>query len=1092
MLERSNNKDRRSRKGSTTLVLGCALVAAIAAAIFSIGAPASAVTVNVTAPQNDTWFGSDTAAIAGTATDPSPDGLVISGGAALQAGTTWNTTVNGSNVKQTFPNTETYSYFQDFSGLSGQVQIDDHWMWPLGGTLWSVAQDSASSNPPWLRHAGNHGDKIYWDVILPGPIISANLSFYYYCESNAALSAGVSVDGKNAGEDLILNQVGALGETALYYDVATRFAGSSAIHVRFWSTPINYLDDWWTACAIDSFGFVANFPRAATANDSFFDSFNDSTGGGAWSVWGLLDASWSDANVTGVSASPPALVHTGVANTSAWGSWGTATSIRNVTVAFHYQCEANASLSAFVGPYSSPTQILAGARGASQTAFSYDASSVSLGFRGFALGFAADAIGSANSRCGIDDVALRFTVVGNLNITYPGWYRSPAVDLGFAMNLTNVSWSGISLPATILNVSFRASLDNISFTAWQLVDGWGSLPIARLGRFVQFLANFTSVGGLFSASLSAFRLEYSAIVRLEWSSNGITWNRASGISNWSFVAPLVGGANVITVRATDTVGGTGSSMVTLRRDTFPPGAPGGPSGFPYSNSSSASWVWTAALDVGLGVDHYIVDLGTSPNGTDLGGGYIAWTPAYTALSLPEGATVYARVHAVDVVGLPGPIAFSSSPTLIDTLAPGPVQVPGGITKFTANTTLSWTWSPPIESGSGIDHYDVQLGSIGGSSDVFAGTVPVGQFSYSPTSDGVTYFLTVSAVDRAGNSGPARTTGGLRVDLSGPTNVEIVDEPATPTRNATAAWSWNPGVDNGSGLDHYVARLGSTPGASNVASQNTTSPSASFAVPGSGVFYFSVQAFDRVGNSGVLASAPPLAVDMEPPGPPVLELVSPFVNAQQVTIRWSSPPDGPLGISTGLSGFEVRVTAGGNPSSVTLVKNPSVVVNVTDGIRYLVAVSGVDAAGNVGPRAMINFTGDLSGPPVGVVTVSIVDPTVPEFEASWAPAADSVSGVRGYQVLVMAATGSTPIVNRTLTNETRVSWRGEFGVSYTVTVTAIDNSDNLGTAATSGAVAAPRPAENGNGSGSPIIYVGLGGAAAAVALVALVLAKRRKV
>jgi len=1058
-----NNPSKRAAAGAMFLPLALAFLAL----------SASALTVTVTSPTPGTWTGSDTAAVSGTASGPTPDRRVLDTSADFAGGGEVNVTTSSDRISLLTSPTETYRYFEDFTGLALSATIDEHWMWNLTGTFWQVTNlGSLSANPPSLGHSGTTTEHLYFDTLLPGPLVDGRVSFGYYCQANAFLNAWASSDGSPANRTPILS-VGASAANTLDYNLTAVFSGASSLYVHFEvgaSSPTN------SFCAIDDFELLATVDTTAGASRALFaDDFT----WGANSVWNGYEGYWAAGNASGVSDTPPALYHVATGTTSVWANWGAATPILNASLSFHYQCEANAALQAYLSrDGTTETRILNGVRGAGHTSFSFNATAILSGGTGTFLRFASDATTTPSYFCGVDDIAIAWNVTGYLNLTYSGAYTSPSVDLGFPSTLTTADWVGQAPAQTLLTVSFRSSANNVTFSPWALLPSSGASVAANGARFAQFRVNLTSFGGRNLPSVDRLGLNFSALSQVEVSVNGGPWSPASGTDSWSADVPLAGGSNNITARVTDSTGFTASSVVQVFRDTFPPSAPGKPSGPAVTNLTDATWNWGAAADVGLGVDHYLVDVGITPGGSELGAGMPASGTSYLVTGLPDNVRVYLTAWAVDLAGLVSLSGSSSDATLVDRTAPGPVTVQGP-GAFTASSSVTWSWSAGSDAGSGVSAYSVRVGSIAGAADVATATTTFLNFTFPDGLSGSTYFLSVAALDNAGNLGPASAASGVTVDQVAPAGPGSVSVPSTVTNSTSLTWSWPAATDALSGIDHYLVTLGTTPGAADIASLSWTATSytASYVAAGAH-YYFEVRAVDRAGNLGGSAAAQGVLVDVVPPSAPAIDAVAAFVSGLAQTISWNASEDLPAANASGLDHYIVRVAEGENVTTTT-ASGLEVAVSLVDGAHYRVSVSAVDRAGNEGPSAPVSFTADRSGPaaPAGLRLI-VSDAGGPTFQASWNGTVDAGSGVKGYRISIGTTPGGEEVASARVVDGTTEKWTGSYDTVYFVTVWGIDDLGNAGPpSSTTQGVSASRPGSGGGGGFLP-------GPEAAAALFAL--------
>lgn len=1071
----------RVKKGSK---IGAVSAILVPLAIAALSLSASALTVSIATPAPGTWTAATTIDVSGTSGAPTADRRVLDTTPELNGGTEINVSTAGDRVSLVIPSTEDYRYTQDFTGLALSASIDSHWMWNLTGTFWQVTNDGTlSATPPSLGHSGTTAEHAYWNSLLPGPFLDGHVAFNYVCQANAQLDLWASGSGSPVNRTSILSVTGTAA-SAYYYNLTSVLAASPSVVLHF---RIGASSATNSACAIDDFEFVATVDTSAAATAvTFFDNLT----AGANTVWNGYPGGWALGSPPNVTDTPPALYHFGMPSTSMWANWASATPIINASLQFHYQCQANASLQAFLSTDGvAESRILNGARGANHTMFAFNATTALRGATATFLRFASDAVAMPGDSCGVDDVFLAWNVTGFLGTSYQGSYATPIIDLGALGSLTTADWIAALPPVSSLTLSIRSSANNATYSSWTTVPASGASVAASGVRFVQFRANFTSTGNRAIPYIDRIGLNFAALVRVEVSVNGGPWSAAAGITAWNATVALAGGSNNITARVTDSSGATTQSVAQVWRDIFPPSAPGKPVGSAVTNQTSATWSWPAATDFGLGIDHYLVDIGLTPAGTELGAGLVAASTTFTMSGLPDNVRVYATVWAVDLAGLTSLTASTSDATLVDRTPPGVPNI-AAQAAFTGANAITWTWSTAAESGSGVDHYEVRLGSQAGGSEYDALTTTALNYTFSGGVSSSTYYLSVSAVDVAGNHGPFADASAVTVDQGPPGSPAPVTGPSAVTNSTALTWSWVASTDALSGVDHYLVTLGTSPGGSELGSfpWSGTTYTASSIAPGAR-YYFEVRAVDAAGNAGSAATAAAVLVDDEAPSAPSVDPVAAFVAAATFTVTWNASTDAPDTNASGVDHYIVRVSDGTTttPTDVSALEAP---VALTDGTHYTVTVAAVDLAGNEGPEVSISFTSDRTGPaaPQSLkLTISSADG--PTFQASWNGTSDTGSGVKEYRISIGTTPGGTQVRNGGIVTGTSEKWTGSFGTTYYVTVWAVDNLGNPGTTVSSTAgITAQKP---GSGGGGFLPGPEAGAVALALLAVAVVARVRRR-
>jgi hypothetical protein len=1028
-------------------------------ALAALALSASALTVSIGSPTAGTWTASPTTTIAGVASAPTTDRRVLDLSGDLAGGTEINVSNANDRVSLDIPVSETYRYTQNFTGLDLSPTIDGHWMGDLNGSFWQVTSlGSLSASPPSLGHSGTATEHVYWVTLLPGALLDGYVAFNFLCQANAAIDVWASSGGSPGNRTSILSSTGT-ASSAFYYNLTSILPGTKAVYLHI---QVGASSSTNSFCALDDFEFVGVVDTSSASTTS---SFSDDFTSGANAVWNGYEGFWAVGSPSGVSDTPPALHHLGQPSTSVRANWASASPILGATLTFDYQCQANGAIQAYISQDGqSETRVLNSARGAAHTAFSYNATALLRGGTAAYLRFASDATGSPSESCGVDDVVWSWNVTGYLSPSYTGSYTSPVIDLGAAGTLTTADWVAVTPAASAVAVSFRSSSNNVSYSPWVPLPSSGSSVATTGVRYGQFRVDFSSTANRAIPYVDRLGLNFSAIVRVEVSVNGGAWSPATGTSAWNATVALAGGSNNITARVTDSTGATAQSVVEVFRDTFPPSAPPAPTGPSVTNLTSVTWTWGPATDVGLGVDHYLVDVGLFPGGFELGAGLLAPSTTFTMTGLPDQVTAYATVWAVDAAGLTSLLASTSAGTLIDRTAPGAPSL-SPQPAFTAAGALTWAWSAPAEAGSGVASYLVRVGSTPGGAEYETVSLTARNHTYSAGVSGSSYYLSVAALDLAGNLGAFATAPAVTVDQAPPTSPAPVTGPGAVTNSTALTWSWADSTDALSGVLHYFVTIGTTPGGSEVSAVAwpSTTYTAASVVPGAR-YYFEVRAVDGAGNAGPAGIATATLVDVEAPSAPAVDAVAAFVAASALTLTWNASIDAPSDNASGIDHYLVR-TSDGTTTADTTVTGLDASVPLSDGTHYTVLVAAVDLAGNVGPSSSVSFTSDRSGPspPTGL-RLAVSSPDGPVFQASWNGTADNGSGVKEYRISIGTTPGGTDIANgRIVSTGTSEKWSGSFGTTYFVTLWAVDNLGNAGPSASlTEGIKAERPTAGGGG------------------------------
>ena len=130
-----------------------------------------------------------------------------------------------------------------------------------------------------------------------------------------------------------------------------------------------------------------------------------------------------------------------------------------------------------------------------------------------------------------------------------------------------------------------------------------------------------------------------------------------------------------------------------------------------------------------------------------------------------------------------------------------------------------------------------------------------------------HYYNIRAVDAAGNWGPASSDGPFLIDVDPPGAITGLSSSSHPVGvqscDPLVLLSWNPAIDNESGVAHYGILIDTTPVST---PSNTMWPSTTLAqvmINSSNGWYFHVRAFDQAGNGGPTAHYGPIYIDTDP-------------------------------------------------------------------------------------------------------------------------------------------------------------------------------------------------------------------------------------
>ncbi|MGM0575145.1 MAG: Ig-like domain-containing protein [Myxococcota bacterium] len=478
---------------------------------------------------------------------------------------------------------------------------------------------------------------------------------------------------------------------------------------------------------------------------------------------------------------------------------------------------------------------------------------------------------------------------------------------------------------------------------------------------------------------------------VEMSVPGEPWAQAAldGDGAWSVTLdPLPTGAHVLAARATDTEGNVTAPEerpeVTVVADTTPPEAASldAPADGAWVQPA-ASFSWGASNDAGCGVDRYVLEIdGEVVDETN--GLSVALSEA---LALSEGAHSW-RVRTVDHAGLETVSAERS--IQVDSTAPEAPELDSPEHLAWTNTpNVPLTWNTASDAVGEICGYRVAL-------DDTSATETTGTSWTTPSLSDGDHTWTVSAIDCAGNEGPAATSRIVRVDTEPPG----VPQPTAPddgewVASTTPTLRWSAAEDaspaTASGICAYHVEVDDQ--------ELVIDAEATEATPqplGEGVRTWRVRAEDCAGNVGSPSAERTLRVDSEVPGEVVL--MAPEEGAWTTDtapeVIWDAAEDsgsGVCGYRVILDGVETAVDSG----VTSLVPDEP----LDDG-QHEVSVRAVDCAENLGAESSRTFGVDTTAPAPAVPaapTEGACAGTIPEL--TWKPCSDEGSGVVSAQLLV---------------------------------------------------------------------------------------------
>ncbi|MBM4253813.1 MAG: fibronectin type III domain-containing protein, partial [Deltaproteobacteria bacterium] len=280
-----------------------------------------------------------------------------------------------------------------------------------------------------------------------------------------------------------------------------------------------------------------------------------------------------------------------------------------------------------------------------------------------------------------------------------------------------------------------------------------------------------------------------------------------------------------------------------------PDAPTAPSSL--SNSDSLTFSWSSPGDNlgGSGITSYNVQIGTTPGGSDVFNGNVVGATSKT-VAVTNGNVYYARVQAVDSAGNTSLWSSDSNSVTVDLVAPDQPAAPTTTNYFTRITRFTFSWVAPADNpgGTGVARYNVRIGTTPGGTDIYSGS-ETGLIKEVFGINGVVYYASVQAVDRAGNlSAFSNSSQVVIVDTTSPPQPAAPTTPNSLTNSGSVTFYWTTAADNtnGSGIASYNLQVGTSPGASDVFNGNVTTLERTVTLTNAPSYYARIQAVDKAG------------------------------------------------------------------------------------------------------------------------------------------------------------------------------------------------------------------------------------------------------
>ena len=522
-----------------------------------------------------------------------------------------------------------------------------------------------------------------------------------------------------------------------------------------------------------------------------------------------------------------------------------------------------------------------------------------------------------------------------------------------------------------------------------------------------------------------------------------------------------GAVYFINVRAISQVGKEGyvGSSDGITVDSTLPTTPTVTDGGAFAASASElAGTWSSA-DAESGIVLYEYAVGTSLGATDVRD----WTSAGDAtsmtigsLALLDGMTYFIGVRATNGAGAKSEVGNSDGIT-IDLTPPSQPTVTDDGAFTTVGTELHGTWSS-IDAESGIARFECAVGTTPGGTDALGWTSTGTATDYAIPGlslvSGLTYYISVRAINGAGSASPVGISDGILVDATPPTTPVVMDDGQFTTDTSVLRATWS-SQDPETGIVGYQYSIGTTSGGTEFTpwtgvGMDTSITRSGLSLVSGTTYYINVRATNGVGLVSI-GSSDGLTVDTTaPPAPTVTDDGAYTCDPTQLRANLTcNDPE------SGVSRYECAI--GTTPLGTDIVdwqdcgSGPDITItglSLVTGVTYYFSARATNGAGIGGAAATSDGIKVDNTPPVGLVVN--VDgeytgsPT--SMHGSWS-ATDPESGIGGYRYCIGTTPGSNDVADwldvGTETDHTREGLSLVNGQTYYITAIATNGAGGVG-------------------------------------------------
>ena len=294
----------------------------------------------------------------------------------------------------------------------------------------------------------------------------------------------------------------------------------------------------------------------------------------------------------------------------------------------------------------------------------------------------------------------------------------------------------------------------------------------------------------------------------------------------------------------------------------------------YGSLSTGRIIVNVSDNSGIGTYEY--SIGTAPGDRDV----MNWklgqdsVGTFSVEGYQEDVVYYANARATDRVGFVSETVSSDGFKMDYTLpSAGTVSTDNNFQSDT--TSMSFSWSGFSDAHSGMSSYDVMIGLSEGGNDIAprqaTGSLETVTVTGLNLKNNVVYFGTVIGIDSVGNEISANAPS-ITIDLVPPTIGTVADGSDNDldwlNDSAEVEVNWN-GFYDLNGIGSYDVALGTSPGGTTIKNWEDSGPDSSHTFTGLSLsgnvnYYFSVRAYDQLGNISEGVSSDGFKVDIVGP------------------------------------------------------------------------------------------------------------------------------------------------------------------------------------------------------------------------------------